>query len=78
VSCHPSAWGTAQLGNLLRAISDEEGASTVDAAGTAGIRYFDTAPHYGLGFSERRLGAALAGIRVRITWCRRRSGAALS
>jgi D-threo-aldose 1-dehydrogenase len=33
----------------------------VDAAWEAGIRYFDTAPHYGLGLSERRLGAALAG-----------------
>jgi D-threo-aldose 1-dehydrogenase len=41
---------------------DEEAAhATVDAAWNAGIRYFDTAPHYGLGLSERRLGAALAG-----------------
>jgi D-threo-aldose 1-dehydrogenase len=34
--------------------------STVDAAWELGVRYFDTAPHYGLGLSERRLGAALA------------------
>jgi len=53
-------FGAAQLGNLSRAISDAEAAATVDAAWTAGIRYFDTAPHYGLGLSERRLGAALA------------------
>ena len=35
-------------------------AAAVDAAWDAGIRYFDTAPHYGLGLSERRLGKALA------------------
>lgn len=52
--------GGAQLGNLFRAISDEEAQATVDAAWKAGIRYFDTAPHYGLGLSERRLGEALA------------------
>ncbi len=53
--------GCAGLGNLYRAISDETAASTVAAAWDAGIRYFDTAPHYGLGLSERRLGAALRG-----------------
>lgn len=52
--------GCAQLGNLYRAIPDEQAQATVDAAWDAGIRYFDTAPHYGLGLSERRLGAALA------------------
>lgn len=51
--------GAAQGGNLYRARSDEEFASAVGAAWAAGIRYFDTAPHYGLGLSERRLGAAL-------------------
>lgn len=53
--------GCAEFGNLYRETSDEESASAVDAAWAAGIRYFDTAPHYGLGLSERRLGAALAG-----------------
>src|SRR5258705_10882043 len=53
--------GAAQLGNLHRELSDEEAARTVDAAWEGGIRYYDTAPHYGLGLSERRLGAALAG-----------------
>lgn len=52
--------GCAQLGNLYHAISDEEAEATVHAAWDAGIRYFDTAPHYGLGLSERRLGRALA------------------
>ncbi|MBF9132955.1 aldo/keto reductase [Plantactinospora sp. S1510] len=53
--------GTAPLGNLLGAVDDATATATVDAAWAAGIRYFDTAPHYGLGLAERRLGAALAG-----------------
>jgi len=53
--------GCAQLGNLYRAVTDEQAQATVDAAWELGIRYFDTAPHYGLGLSERRLGQALAG-----------------
>ncbi len=53
--------GCAQLGNLYRELRDDEAGPTVDAAWAAGVRYFDTAPHYGLGLSERRLGAALAG-----------------
>jgi len=52
--------GCAQLGNLYRAITDEQAHATVEAAWAQDIRYFDTAPHYGLGLSERRLGAALA------------------
>jgi D-threo-aldose 1-dehydrogenase len=52
--------GCAQLGNLYREVSDTEARATVDGAWAAGVRYFDTAPHYGLGLSERRLGAALA------------------
>ncbi|MEU7842908.1 aldo/keto reductase [Micromonospora sp. NPDC049114] len=52
-------FGAAQGGNLYRGTSDDEFAAAVDAAWAAGIRYFDTAPHYGLGLSERRLGAAL-------------------
>lgn len=53
--------GGAQLGNLYREVSDGEAEATVDAAWRLGVRYYDTAPHYGLGLSERRLGAALAG-----------------
>ncbi len=52
--------GTAQLGNLYRETTEEEAAGAVDAAWDAGIRYFDTAPHYGLGLSERRVGRLLA------------------
>ena len=52
--------GCAQLGNLYREISDADARTTVDAAWELGVRSFDTAPHYGLGLSERRLGAALA------------------
>ncbi|WP_282701401.1 aldo/keto reductase [Streptomyces sp. CC219B] len=55
------ALGCAALGNLYRPVDDETAAATVDAAWDAGIRTFDTAPHYGLGLSERRLGAALRG-----------------
>ena len=52
--------GCAQLGNLGTAMTDEEAEAAVRAAWDAGIRYFDTAPHYGLGLSESRLGRALA------------------
>lgn len=51
--------GTAQFGNLYRETSEEEAAGALEAAWDGGIRYFDTAPHYGLGLSERRLGALL-------------------
>ncbi|WP_405996863.1 aldo/keto reductase [Streptomyces sp. NBC_00829] len=53
------SFGGAALGNLFTEVSDEAAAATVNAAWEVGIRYFDTAPHYGLGLSERRLGAAL-------------------
>jgi D-threo-aldose 1-dehydrogenase len=57
----PFWFGGAGIGNLLRPVSDDDARATVDAAWDAGVRGFDTAPHYGLGLSERRLGAALAG-----------------
>lgn len=53
-------FGTAPLGNMFRAIPDEEAAATVEAAWDQGIRYFDTAPFYGAGLSEIRLGDVLA------------------
>ncbi len=52
-------FGTTMLGNLYRAVSEEEAFAATDAAYAAGIRFFDTAPHYGVGLAERRLGAAL-------------------
>ncbi|HLU58695.1 MAG TPA: aldo/keto reductase [Pseudonocardia sp.] len=53
-------YGGANLGNLFTAMSDEQAHAVLQAAWDAGIRYFDTAPHYGLGLAERRLGAFLA------------------
>ena len=52
--------GTAQLGGLYSSISDDEGQPLIDAAIEKGIKYFDTAPHYGKGVSERRLGKYLS------------------
>src|ERR1051326_871401 len=52
-------FGGSVIGNLYRPVSDEEAQAAVAAAWAAGVRYFDTAPHYGLGLSERRLGAVL-------------------
>ncbi|MDT7789677.1 MAG: D-threo-aldose 1-dehydrogenase [Pseudonocardiales bacterium] len=51
--------GTSPLGNLFTAVTDDEARSVVDAAWDEDVRVFDTAPHYGLGLAERRLGAAL-------------------
>jgi D-threo-aldose 1-dehydrogenase len=59
LSLSPLGLGCAQLGNLYHAIGDETAAATVRRAWDEGVRYFDTAPHYGLGLSETRLGAAL-------------------
>jgi D-threo-aldose 1-dehydrogenase len=53
-------FGGANLGNLFTAMSDGEAHAVLEAAWKCGIRYFDTAPHYGLGLAERRLGAFLA------------------
>ena len=53
-------FGTAPLGNMFRDIPDAEARATVDAAWDDGIRYFDTAPLYGAGLAELRLGEALA------------------
>lgn len=52
-------FGASVIGNLYRVTPGSDATATIDAAWDAGIRYFDTAPHYGLGLSERRLGAAL-------------------
>jgi D-threo-aldose 1-dehydrogenase len=52
-------YGAAAVGNLYRAVDDEAAQRILDAAWDAGIRYYDTSPHYGLGLSERRLGEML-------------------
>lgn len=54
-------FGAAPLGNMFRAIPEDEARATVDAAWTDGIRYFDNAPFYGAGLAEIRMGGALAG-----------------
>lgn len=54
-------FGTAPLGNLYRAISDAEAAAILDAAWVGGVRYYDTAPLYGLGLAETRLNSFLRG-----------------
>ena len=51
--------GTAAIGNLYASVSDADAEAAIRAALDAGIPYFDTAPHYGFGLAERRLGAAL-------------------
>ena len=53
------SFGAAQIGNLYREVPDEIALDAVAAAWDTDVRYFDTAPHYGLGLSERRLGAVL-------------------
>jgi len=53
--------GTAPLGNLYRAVSEEDAQATLNAAWKAGMRYYDTAPLYGLGLSETRLNHFLRG-----------------
>jgi hypothetical protein len=57
----PIVFGGAPIGGLYALVSDEAAAGTLAAAWDAGIRAFDTAPHYGVGVSERRLGSFLAG-----------------
>lgn len=60
--------GTAQLGDLYTRLDQNDADAIVDAALQHGIRHFDTAPHYGLGLAEHRLGRAL----------RRRDGVVIS
>ena len=52
-------FGAAPLGNMFRAIPEEEALATVEAAWDDGIRYFDNAPFYGAGLAEIRMGEAL-------------------
>jgi D-threo-aldose 1-dehydrogenase len=54
-------FGAASIGGLFTPVGDDAAAATLDHAWNLGIRYFDTAPLYGYGLSERRVGAALRG-----------------
>lgn len=61
----PLGFGAGGIGNLYAAISDDEARRTIEAALAAGLTYFDTAPHYGFGLSETRLGEALPlGVKI--------------
>lgn len=53
--------GTAAIGGLYTSVSDEDCTETILTAVDNGINFIDTAPHYGKGTSERRIGRALAG-----------------
>jgi D-threo-aldose 1-dehydrogenase len=60
--CVPElGFGAAPLGNLYGAMSDDDARNTALAALQGGITYFDTAPYYGFGLSERRVGDAVRG-----------------
>lgn len=52
--------GTAPLGNMFRAVPEDEAMQTIQSAWEEGIRYFDTAPFYGAGLAEIRLGEVLS------------------
>lgn len=60
LAAHPLGLGGAPIGNLYQALSDDDAHLTIAAAWDKGIRYFDTAPLYGYGLSEIRMGKALA------------------
>ncbi len=55
------SFGAAPIGNLYRPVDRAQAMDVLDTAWDAGIRYFDTAPYYGQGLSERRLGDYLQG-----------------
>jgi len=59
VSFTALGFGSAPLGNYLRALSEQECDETLSAAWESGLRYYDTAPLYGLGLSEQRVGRLL-------------------
>src|ERR1700722_6729637 len=54
-------FGGAPIAGLYAPVSEETAEQALEAAWAAGIRAFDTAPHYGVGLSERRIGTFLAG-----------------
>lgn len=56
----PLGFGGGQIGSPF--VSNEESLKTVASAWDSGVRFYDTAPFYGLGRSERRLGLALTGV----------------
>ena len=66
----PLMFGGAPIGGLFAPVSEADARATLEAAWAAGIRAFDTAPHYGAGLSEQRLGGFLRGLpRAEFTVC---------
>jgi D-threo-aldose 1-dehydrogenase len=55
-------FGAGALGNLYRELSDADATAALRTAMDRGVQYFDTAPHYGFGLSEKRLGFVLGEI----------------
>jgi D-threo-aldose 1-dehydrogenase len=56
------SFGGAPIGNLYESVGDDAASATIARAWQQGIRHFDTAPYYGYGLSESRLGDALSGL----------------
>ena len=61
VQVSPLGFGGAPIGNLYAKVTEAEAQAALATALAQGIRYFDTAPFYGHGLSEKRMGRALAG-----------------
>jgi L-fuconate dehydratase len=61
LAASPLVFGGASIGGLYQPVSEQTAQATLQAAWDAGIRAFDTAPHYGVGLSEQRIGGFLAG-----------------
>ncbi|MGA8709222.1 MAG: aldo/keto reductase [Steroidobacteraceae bacterium] len=62
VSFSPLGFGAAPIGNLFTKVADADAQAALQSAFEGGIRYFDTAPYYGYGLSERRVGQFLRGL----------------
>ena len=62
VQLTPSGYGSSGLGELFVRVSDGQAHETLEAAWDAGVRYFDTAPYYGHGLAEHRVGDFLRGV----------------
>ena len=56
------SFGGAPMGNLYASVDDDTAIATITHAWQQGVRHFDTAPYYGYGLSERRLGTALSAL----------------
>ncbi|MBN9654432.1 aldo/keto reductase [Halobacillus sp. GSS1] len=57
---HKVGLGTAPLGNMFRDVPEGEARETIQTAWNQGVRYFDTAPFYGAGLAEMRVGDVLS------------------